>query len=48
MPLLVPCHRVLGRTGGVTGYTVGAGAETKKWLLRHEGIAFRDGPVPLD
>jgi methylated-DNA-[protein]-cysteine S-methyltransferase len=48
LPLLVPCHRVLGRTGGVTGYTVGAGVETKKWLLRHEGIAFRDGPVALD
>lgn len=48
LPLLVPCHRVLGRTGGVTGYTVGAGVETKKWLLRHEGIAFREGPVPLD
>ncbi|MBD8485331.1 MULTISPECIES: methylated-DNA--[protein]-cysteine S-methyltransferase [unclassified Frigoribacterium] len=48
LPLLVPCHRVLGRTGGVTGYTVGTGVETKKWLLRHEGIAFREGPVPLD
>lgn len=48
LPLLVPCHRVLGRTGGVTGYTVGRGVETKTWLLRHEGIAFRDGPVPVD
>jgi len=48
VPLLVPCHRVLGRTGGVTGYTVGAGVATKKWLLRHEGIPFREGPVPLD
>jgi methylated-DNA-[protein]-cysteine S-methyltransferase len=47
LPLLVPCHRVLGRTGGVTGYSVGAGLETKKWLLRHEGIVHREGPLPL-
>jgi methylated-DNA-[protein]-cysteine S-methyltransferase len=47
LPLLVPCHRVLGRTGGVTGYTVGSGVATKRWLLGHEGIVYRDGPVPL-
>jgi len=47
LPLLVPCHRVLGRTGGVTGYTVGRGVETKQWLLRHEGIVYREGPVPV-
>lgn len=47
LPLLVPCHRVLGRTGGVTGYTVGRGVPTKQWLLRHEGIVYREGPVPV-
>ena len=47
LPLLVPCHRVLGRTGGVTGYTVGRGVPTKQWLLRHEGIVYRAGPVPV-
>jgi len=47
LPILVPCHRVLGRTGGLTGYTVGGGIETKRWLLRHEGIVHREGPVPL-
>lgn len=47
LPLLVPCHRVLGRTGGVTGYTVGEGVPTKQWLLRHEGIVYRAGPVPV-
>ncbi|WP_245186072.1 methylated-DNA--[protein]-cysteine S-methyltransferase [Frigoribacterium sp. PvP032] len=47
LPLLVPCHRVLGRTGGVTGYTVGRGVPTKQWLLRHEGIVYRVGPVPV-
>lgn len=48
MPLLVPCHRVLGRTGGLTGYTVGAGPATKAWLLGHEGVTYRAGPVALD
>ena len=48
LPLLVPCHRVLGRTGGLTGYTVGGGISTKAWLLGHEGITYRLGPVPVD
>jgi methylated-DNA-[protein]-cysteine S-methyltransferase len=47
LPILVPCHRVLGRTGGLTGYTVGAGVETKRWLLQHEGIVHREGPVAV-
>jgi methylated-DNA-[protein]-cysteine S-methyltransferase len=33
--LLVPCHRVIGSTGSLTGY--GGGMERKQWLLRHEG-----------
>jgi methylated-DNA-[protein]-cysteine S-methyltransferase len=40
--IVVPCHRVLGATGGVTGYTPGDGVVTKTRLLRHEGIAFRE------
>lgn len=32
--LLVPCHRVVGATGSLTGY--GGGIENKGWLLRHE------------
>ncbi|WP_423917701.1 methylated-DNA--[protein]-cysteine S-methyltransferase [Frigoribacterium sp. 2-23] len=48
LPLLVPCHRVLGRTGGVTGYTIGSGIPTKQWLLGHEGIVYRSGPMPVD
>lgn len=38
MPIIVPCHRVLG-TGGIGYYSGGAGVETKLWLLRHEGAA---------
>ena len=48
LPLLVPCHRVLGRTRGLTGYTVGEGIPTKAWLLGHEGVTYRLGPVPVD
>lgn len=39
--VIVPCHRVIGANGRLTGY--GGGIERKRWLLRHEGAAFRDG-----
>ena len=32
--IIVPCHRVIGSTGSLTGY--GGGLERKKWLLDHE------------
>ena len=32
--IVVPCHRVVGSTGGLTGY--GGGLERKRWLLDHE------------
>jgi methylated-DNA-[protein]-cysteine S-methyltransferase len=32
--LIVPCHRVIGSNGSLTGY--GGGLERKKWLLDHE------------
>lgn len=35
LPLIVPCHRVIGANGHLTGYL--GGIETKRWLLRHEG-----------
>lgn len=41
LPLLVPCHRALGSTGGITGYSGGEGPSTKRWLLEHEGIPYR-------
>ena len=34
--LIVPCHRVIGSDGSLTGYA--GGLERKRWLLRHEGI----------
>ncbi|MBI5505529.1 MAG: methylated-DNA--[protein]-cysteine S-methyltransferase [Deltaproteobacteria bacterium] len=33
--LIVPCHRVIGADGSLTGY--GFGLERKRWLLEHEG-----------
>jgi methylated-DNA-[protein]-cysteine S-methyltransferase len=32
--LIVPCHRVIGSDGSLTGY--GGGLERKRWLLEHE------------
>lgn len=39
IPLIVPCHRVLGR-GWSGGYTGGAGLDTKRALLAFEGVAL--------
>lgn len=36
IPLLIPCHRVIGANGSLTGYSGGDGITTKAWLLRHE------------
>jgi methylated-DNA-[protein]-cysteine S-methyltransferase len=32
--IIVPCHRLIGSTGALTGYAGGLG--TKRWLLAHE------------
>ena len=36
LSLFIPCHRVLGAGGALTGYA--AGVEKKQWLLRHESL----------
>jgi methylated-DNA-[protein]-cysteine S-methyltransferase len=36
VPVVIPCHRVLGATS-LGGYSGEGGVETKVWLLRHEG-----------
>ena len=39
IPIIVPCHRVLGTGRRITGYSGGEGIPTKSWLLQHEGIS---------
>lgn len=34
LPIIVPCHRVIGADGSLTGF--GGGIERKQWLLEHE------------
>jgi methylated-DNA-[protein]-cysteine S-methyltransferase len=34
VPIVVPCHRVIGADGTLTGY--GGGLDRKRWLLAHE------------
>ena len=36
IPILIPCHRVVGAGGKLTGYSGAGGTATKKWLLDHE------------
>lgn len=45
LPIIVPCHRVLGSDGSLTGYA--GGLWRKRWLLQHEGVIGRslfEGP----
>ncbi len=35
-PILVPCHRVMGAKGAMTGFSAPGGIATKAWLLAHE------------
>jgi methylated-DNA-[protein]-cysteine S-methyltransferase len=41
--VVVPCHRVIGANGALTGY--GGGLHRKRWLLAHEGVS-ESRPVP--
>ena len=40
LPILIPCHRVTGANGKLTGYSAGEGIETKQALLRLEGATL--------
>jgi methylated-DNA-[protein]-cysteine S-methyltransferase len=36
IPIVVPCHRVIGAKGNLVGF--GGGIHRKRWLLHHEGV----------
>lgn len=40
--IVVPCHRVIGSDGSLTGY--GGGLPRKRWLLEHEGVVLPPAP----
>ncbi|HEU0199388.1 MAG TPA: methylated-DNA--[protein]-cysteine S-methyltransferase [Burkholderiaceae bacterium] len=42
IPIIVPCHRVIGANGSMTGF--GGGIERKRWLLTHEARRAAKGP----
>lgn len=47
IPIILPCHRVLGSTGALTGF--GGGLPTKRYLLAHEArISGADTPDLFD
>ena len=41
--IVVPCHRVIGSNGSLTGY--GGGLERKRWLLEHERKHLKHLPI---
>ena len=41
IPILIPCHRVVGNGGALVGYSGGEGVETKRYLLAHESSQQR-------
>lgn len=38
LPIIIPCHRVMGKNGALTGFSGGDGIATKQKLLALEGI----------
>ena len=46
VPLAVPCHRVVGADGSLTGFSSPGGLEQKRRLLEAEGVGFLPGFPP--
>ena len=47
LPIVVPCHRVIGADGRMVGFSAPGGLWLKERLLLHEGIPLRGGKVVL-
>ncbi|GAB4303962.1 MAG: methylated-DNA--[protein]-cysteine S-methyltransferase [Desulfuromonadia bacterium] len=49
LPLVIPCHRVVGSDGSLRGFSAEGGVGAKRSMLIREGVSFRpDGRVELD
>ncbi|MHC5036600.1 MAG: methylated-DNA--[protein]-cysteine S-methyltransferase [Planctomycetota bacterium] len=46
VPLVVPCHRVVGSDGRLVGFSTRGGTSLKHAMLLEEGVGFRGGAVP--
>ena len=46
LPIVIPCHRVIGADGSLTGF--GGGLAAKRFLLELEGVAIRSGAARAD
>lgn len=44
LPIVLPCHRVIGADGSLTGF--GGGLDAKRFLLDLEGAPYVDGKAP--
>ena len=42
--IIIPCHRVVGTSGSLTGYA--GGVDKKAWLLTHEGVDLSRFTIP--
>ena len=41
VPVIIPCHRVVASNGRLTGYSAPGGENTKRALLKMEGVEFK-------
>jgi methylated-DNA-[protein]-cysteine S-methyltransferase len=42
LPIIIPCHRVVGKSGSMTGYSAAGGIGSKIWLLNMEQLAVKE------
>jgi len=48
LPIIVPCHRVMGANGRLTGFSANGGVETKLKMLMIEGARIGEAPGLFD
>ena len=48
VPVIIPCHRIVGTDGRLTGFSAAGGTATKKCLLEMEGVEFTGSEMPAN